>query len=98
MRLVPTPTIPAANTWTDADRATTARVLSYQMAEHMSTYGVAVVLDSIRLALAVDMEQAARAAGLPALAATYWATAAMLQGMAEHLDRAEQGSTADDRA
>lgn len=89
VRMVPVPTIPDTARWTAADRAHTARVLSYQLAELLSTYGSRTTLEALALAYRADMQPAADAIRAPRLAAAYQAAAAMLEGMAEQLDRAE---------
>lgn len=89
MRLVPVPTIPETCTWNPQDRATAARVLSYQLAEMLSTYGSAVTLEALALAFKADMQPAADAIRAPRLSATYDATATMVRGLATELERRE---------
>lgn len=90
MRLVPVPTIPEACTWTEQDRNTAARVLSYQLAELLTLYGSAVTLEALALALRADMQPAAQAIHAPRLAAMYDAAAVMVRGMSTELERAER--------
>lgn len=90
VRLVPVPTIPDRETWNPQDRATTARVLSHQLAELLSTYGADVTLEALALALVADMQPAAELIGAPRLAAMYHSAAIMVRGMATELERAEQ--------
>lgn len=89
VRMVPVPTIPDSARWTAADRAQAARILSYQLAEMLSTYGSATTLQALALAYRADLQPAADAVHAPRLSASYQAAAAMLQGMAEQLDQDE---------
>lgn len=89
MRLVPVPTIPESCTWNAADRATCARILSHQLAEMLSTYGSAVVLEALALAFKADMQPAADAIQAPRLSAMYDAAATFVRGIATELERTE---------
>ncbi len=80
----------ARDSWTTADRATAARVLSHQLTELLAEYGAAVVFDALATSLRADLEPAAQAMHAPKLAAAYWSAASIIEGTAAHLDRMEQ--------
>lgn len=86
MRLIPVPTVPDAERWTDAERAQAARVLSHQLAEMLSTYGSRTTLEALQLAFEADMVPAADAIGAQSLARLYTATGRALLALADSIE------------